>query len=150
MSSGLESLTLVRSSLHEAVKNLPARNPRQVKTFVNLWRFYMVLEYKLGVTTTSLTQTQQHSAEMARVVEMMVRWPWLLDMLGKRYLLGDEPTIVLDWLYTCARESDEIWTEAVESFQMSATDAETVALRELLRRPGGDRQQLIAIAKRYL
>ncbi|WP_117208990.1 P-loop NTPase fold protein [Allorhizocola rhizosphaerae] len=150
MSSGLESLALVRSSLHEAVKNLPARNPRQVKTFVNLWRFYMVLEYKLGVTTTSLTQTQQHSAEMARVVEIMVRWPWLLDMLGKRYLLGDEPSIVLDWFYTCARDSDEVWNETVKSFQMAPDDAETVALRELLRRPGGDRQQLIAIAKRYL
>ncbi len=149
-SGGLESITLVRASLHEAVKNLPARNPRQVKTFVNLWRFYMVLEYKLGVTTTSLTQTQQHSAEMARVVEMMVRWPWLLDMLGRRYLLGDEPTIVLDWFYACANDGDEVWDDAVKSFQLAPDDAETVAIRELLRRPGGDRQQLIAIAKRYL
>lgn len=150
LAGGVEAIPAVRAALHEAVRNLPARNPRQVKTFINLWRFYMVLEYQLGVTTTSLTGTQQHSAEMARIVEIMVRWPWLLDMLGKRYIASGEPTIVLDHLYGAAADTDEVWTTAVESFYLSAIDADTVALREVFLRPGTDRKQLIAIATRYL
>jgi hypothetical protein len=60
------------------------RDARQTKAFINLWRFYMVLDYELGYMTTSITATRVHSAEMARLVEIMVRWPWLLDALGAR------------------------------------------------------------------
>ena len=34
----MEDIPVVRDALHEAAQNLPGRNPRQIKAFLNLWR----------------------------------------------------------------------------------------------------------------
>jgi hypothetical protein len=145
----MEDIPVVRDALHEAVQNLPGRNPRQIKAFVNLWRFYMALEHQLGVTTSSLSGTQVHSAELARLVEIMVRWPWLLDPLGARRSYGGRPTNLLGILQQAARD-EQGWYEAVEREGIDPNDEDIRGLRELLQRHGTDGDELVAIAARYL
>jgi hypothetical protein len=145
----MEDVPLVRDALTNAVLNLPGRNPRQTKAFINLWRFYMVLDYELGYMTNSITATRVHSAEMARLVEIMVRWPWLLDALGARRPVGSEAKTVLADLMRASGD-DEEWEHVTISAHMDVFDESTVGLRELLQRRGGEPDTLIAIASRYL
>ena len=146
----MEDVPLVRDALTNAVLNLPGRNPRQTKAFINLWRFYMVLDYELGYMTNSITATRVHSAEMARLVEIMVRWPWLLDALGARRPVGssDAKTVLADLMR--ASGDDAEWDRVATSAHMDIFDESTVGLRELLLRRGGEPDTLIAIASRYL
>ena len=146
----MEDVPLVRDALTNAVLNLPGRNPRQTKAFINLWRFYMVLDYELGYMTNSITATRVHSAEMARLVEIMVRWPWLLDALGARRPVGssDAKTVLADLMR--ASGDDAEWDRVATSAHMDVVDESTVGLRELLLRRGGEPDTLIAIASRYL
>ena len=146
----MEDVPLVRDALTNAVLNLPGRNPRQTKAFINLWRFYMVLDYELGYMTNSITATRVHSAEMARLVEIMVRWPWLLDALGARRPVGssDAKTVLADLMR--ASGDDAEWERVTISAHMDVFDESTVGLRELLLRRGGEPDTLIAIASRYL
>jgi len=104
----MEDVPLVRDALTNAVLNLPGRNPRQTKAFINLWRFYMVLDYELGYMTNSITATRVHSAEMARLVEIMVRWPWLLDALGARRPVGSDAKTVLADLMRVVEPTEEL------------------------------------------
>jgi hypothetical protein len=145
----MEDVPLVRDALTNAVLNLPGRNPRQTKAFINLWRFYMVLDYELGYMTNSITATRVHSAEMARLVEIMVRWPWLLDALGARRPVGSDAKTVLADLMRASGD-DEEWERVTISARMDVFDESTVGLRELLLRRGGEPDTLIAIASRYL
>ena len=145
----MEDVPLVRDALTNAVLNLPGRNPRQTKAFINLWRFYMVLDYELGYMTNSITATRVHSAEMARLVEIMVRWPWLLDALGARRPMGSDAKTVLADLMRASGD-DEEWERVTISAHMDVFDESTVGLRELLLRRGGEPDTLIAIASRYL
>jgi len=145
----MEDVPLVRDALTNAVLNLPGRNPRQTKAFINLWRFYMVLDYELGYMTNSITATRVHSAEMARLVEIMVRWPWLLDALGARRPVGSDAKTVLADLMRASGDDAE-WDRVATSAHMDVFDESTVGLRELLLRRGGEPDTLIAIASRYL
>jgi hypothetical protein len=145
----MEDVPLVRDALTNAVLNLPGRNPRQTKAFINLWRFYMVLDYELGYMTNSITATRVHSAEMARLVEIMVRWPWLLDALGARRPVGSEAKTVLADLMRASGDDTE-WDRVATTAHMDVFDESTVGLRELLLRRGGEPDTLIAIASRYL
>jgi hypothetical protein len=145
----MEDVPLVRDALTNAVLNLPGRNPRQTKAFINLWRFYMVLDYELGYMTNSITATRVHSAEMARLVEIMVRWPWLLDALGARRPVGSEAKTVLADLMRASGDDTE-WERVTIAAHMDVFDESTVGLRELLLRRGGEPDTLIAIASRYL
>ena len=149
LTSRMEDVPLVRDALTNAVLNLPGRNPRQTKAFINLWRFYMVLDYELGYMTNSITATRVHSAEMARLVEIMVRWPWLLDALGARRPVGSDAKTVLADLMRASGD-DEEWNRVATSAHMDVIDESTVGLRELLQRRGGEPDTLIAIASRYL
>lgn len=145
----MEDVPLVRDALTNAVLNLPGRNPRQTKAFINLWRFYMVLDYELGYMTNSITATRVHSAEMARLIEIMVRWPWLLDALGARRPVGSDAKTVLADLMRASGDDTE-WERVAIAAHMDVFDESTVGLRELLLRRGGEPDTLIAIASRYL
>lgn len=145
----MEDVPLVRDALTNAVLNLPNRNPRQTKAFINLWRFYMVLDFELGYMTNSITATRVHCAEMARLVEIMVRWPWLLDALGARRPVGsDVKTVLAELVRACYDDAE--WARVAKSARMDITDESTAGLRELLQRRGGEPDTLVAIASRYL
>jgi len=146
----LERLPPVRLALRTAVLNLPQRNPRQTKAFLNLWRFYMVLDYRTGHLSSSISAVERHSIEMARFVELMVRWPWLLDTLGA--MRGEESasarTTLADLLDASA--DDERWIQAVRAAGLRPDDLTIRGLRTLFRRQGTDREVFALIAVRYL
>jgi WD40 repeat protein len=146
----LESLLPVRRALRTAVLALPARNPRQTKAFVNLWRFYMVLDYRTGYLSSSLSVIERHSIEMARFIEVMVRWPWLLDALGAQR--GEDAatrrTILAELLDACT--DNDRWRTAVMVAGLDPDDPAMMGLRNLFRRPGTDSDAFASIAVRYL
>lgn len=146
----LEQLPEVRLALKEAVRKLPHRNPRQIKAFVNLWRFYMVLDDRTGQLSTSRKVVERHSVEMARFVEMMIRWPWLLDTLTS--MRGEEnvssPTVLANLIDRSA--DDRHWAEVITAAGMDPADPTIIGLRALFRRPGMARDAFALIAARYL
>lgn len=146
----LEQLPEVRRALSDAVTRLPQRNPRQTKAFLNLWRFYMVLDDRSNQLSTSSSAVERYSIEMARFVEMMVRWPWLLDMLGtwrsEESLAA--PNTLADLIERSA--DDAAWTHAVTEAGLDATDPTIVGLRKLFHQKDMDREVFARIAVRYL
>lgn len=145
----LESLPQVRDALRTAVLSLPGRNPRQTKAFVNLWRFYMVLDHQMGLFNPSVLALEQHCIEMARLVELMVRWPFLLDPLGEQAADGAiDNAINLDRLLDACDRDD--WPVVAGRARMDHEDIAIRGLRELLRKALPRRQVFTDIARRYL
>jgi hypothetical protein len=145
----LEALPQVRDALRAAVLSLPGRNPRQTKAFVNLWRFYMVLDHQMGLFNPSVLALEQHSIEMARLVELMVRWPFLLDPLGEQASDGAiDGAINLDRLLDACDRDD--WAAVAKRARMDHEDIAIQGLRELLRKALPHRQVFTDIARRYL
>ena len=146
----LENIDVVRAALHVAALNLPNRNPRQTKTFINLWRFYMVLEHRSGLFSPSRPTLERHSIAMARLVELMLRWPYLLDLLGEP--VAETPgagyshlEVLLDHC-----DDDESWSAICADLGLVEGDRAVRALRELFKRVLSEREQFTTIAKRYL
>jgi WD40 repeat protein len=149
----LEALPPVRDALRAAVLSLPGRNPRQTKAFINLWRFYMVLDHRMGLFSPSLLAIERHSVEMARLVELMVRWPYLLDPLGEQTADGTttDGTTQLDRLLdVCDGDDAEPWATVARNARLDHHDRAVQGLRELLRRAAPNRQVFTSIARRYL
>ncbi len=143
----LEALPPVHDALRAAVLSLPGRNPRQTKAFVNLWRFYMVLDHRMGLFSPSLLAIERHSIEMARLVELMIRWPYLLDPLGE---LSANGSTNLDRLLDVCDADDEQWAAAAGQARMDHHDAAVRGVRDLLRRALPNRSTFTTIARRYL
>ncbi len=148
----LEALPPVRDALRSAVLSLPGRNPRQTKAFVNLWRFYMVLDHRMGLFSPSLLAIERHSIEMARLVELMVRWPYLLDPLGEpAHDAMADGTCNLDRLLdACDADDPDAWPVVARQARLDVDDRATQGLRELLRRALPHRDVFTSIAHRYL
>jgi WD40 repeat protein len=147
----LEALPPVRDALRAAVLSLPGRNPRQTKAFINLWRFYMVLDHRMGLFSPSLLAIERHSIEMARLVELMVRWPYLLDPLGERFSEGATgPRSSLDRLLDICAADDEPWAAGAHQARLDPSDRDVQGLRELLRHALPHREVFSSIAHRYL
>jgi hypothetical protein len=143
----LEALPPVRDALRAAVLSLPGRNPRQTKAFVNLWRFYMVLDHRMGLFSPSLLAIERHSIEMARLVELMIRWPYLLDPLGE--LTADGSTNLDRLLDHCDADDDQ-WAATARQARMDHHDPAVRGVRDLLRRALPNRPVFTTIARRYL
>ncbi|MEJ3747161.1 P-loop NTPase fold protein [Actinomycetes bacterium KLBMP 9797] len=146
----LEALPPVRDALRAAVLSLPGRNPRQTKAFINLWRFYMVLDHRMGLFNPSLLAIERHSIEMARLVELMVRWPYLLDPLGERAEGHIETRNNLDRLLDACVANDDVWAKAARLARLDPADRSVQGLRALLRQARPHRDVFSSIANRYL
>lgn len=146
----LEALPPVRDALRSAVLSLPGRNPRQTKAFINLWRFYMVLDHRMGLFSPSLLAIERHSIEMARLVELMVRWPYLLDPLGEQATGGADTATHLDRLLEVCEDGDEQWASVASRARLDHHDPAVQGLRELLRRANPNSEVFTSIARRYL
>lgn len=146
----LETLPEVQSALRAAVLALPGRNPRQVKAFLNLWRFYMVLDHRRNLVGRFRTGIESHSVEMARFVELLVRWPYLLDMLSDISFGADRvlSTNLERLLAVCGR--DDAWADTTRQLGLQPAAADVESLRALLRRSAPRREVFAGIARRYL
>jgi hypothetical protein len=146
----LESLPEVHNAIRVALLSLPARNPRQTKAFINLWRFYMVLDHRTGQFSPNLAAIERHAIEMTRLVELMIGWPYLLDMLGGLAITADFSSASnLDVLLD-AHADDERWNRTARSLHLDPADSTVYALRQLLFRASPTREEFDSLARRYL
>jgi hypothetical protein len=109
----------------------------------------MVLDHQMGLFNPSVLALEQHSIEMARLVELMVRWPFLLDPLGEQAIDGAvDGAINLDRLLDACDRDD--WPAVAGRARMDHEDIAIQGLRELLRQAMPHRQVFTDIARRYL
>lgn len=118
---GLYSDTEARNAIAAGVPGLRSDNPREIKRFINLYRFYTFIAQQdrlKGLDGAS-------PVEVAKLAVMAIRWPSLLGTMGN--ILPDGTT-VLAHLEKVARTSrvpgDVIWRAALEGVGLirSASD----------------------------
>jgi hypothetical protein len=138
----IETIREVSDALRDAMLELPRRNPREMKRFLNLWRFYLGVESRTDQLPTDVDGMVVHGKSVARLVQIMLRWPKYLDRLGE---LHAGRTVLADLL--AAADDPESWRSALHRAGMDSAEAELASLRELLA--SGD-PELAELSKRYL
>jgi hypothetical protein len=139
----VEHIMDVQRELREAALMLPRRSPRQTKSFINLWRFYMSLEYRAGRLPQHFREIAQHGRAMARFVGMVLRFPRLLDAVS-------HPSPATFRRLVASAGDDETWQEVLDGCRLSGLDPSVRELRELLRDPTTSPGLLADIGERYL
>ncbi|MEU9841702.1 P-loop NTPase fold protein [Actinomadura sp. NPDC048032] len=102
--SDLYSDTDAYSALSGVMAVLPSRNPREIKRFVNLFRFYSFIAERqrlLGVAVPSQSQ-------IAKLAAFAIRWPHVVSLLG-----AAGPGHPLVELEKAARDDDDAWRTAL-------------------------------------
>lgn len=87
--TGLYSDTSAAPSIYRGLTWLASKNPREIKRFVNLFRFYYFLAEQRRLQSEPIT-----ADEVAKVAALIIRWPQILG----RLLVGMEKLSVLDRL----------------------------------------------------
>ncbi|OXM65209.1 P-loop NTPase fold protein [Amycolatopsis vastitatis] len=94
-----------------AMDDAKIRNPREIKRFVNLYRFYTFIGHRTNLSTDA-TATPETTA---KIVTLTLRWPHLRNTL--RALSPDETRTVLEVLEQSARaDSGDLtgWYQALQ------------------------------------
>jgi WD40 repeat protein len=138
----IETIRDVSEALRDAMLELPRRNPREMKRFLNLWRFYLGVESRADQLPSDVDGMVVHGKSVARLVQIMLRWPKYLDRLGE---LHAGRTVLADLLV--AADDPEAWRVALRQAGMASAEAELTSLRELL---AGSDPELAELSKRYL
>ena len=138
----VESIPEVSEALRLAMLGLPRRNPREMKRFLNLWRFYLGLESRCGYLSTHVDQLVDHGRSVAVLVEVMLRWPKYLDRLGERRA---DRTVLAD-LLAAATDQDR-WLAALERTGLAGLEGELETLRALLASAD---EEVAELSRRYL
>lgn len=73
----------VRKAIESGILLLGPRNPRQVKRFINLFRFYAFIEAVRAFSSSDDTATADLPA-IAKLAAIAIRWPSLLTALTRR------------------------------------------------------------------
>jgi hypothetical protein len=139
----IESIPEVAQALRESIKRLPRRSPRHIKRFVNLWRFYMTLEYRAGQLSGDIDDVVTRARQVARFVEVALGWPQYLDRLSRA---ADSRSPVRD-LAEVAGEADR-WPAAARRLGLDPESEQVEALRVLLAVVEVD--ALVDLCDRYL
>ena len=93
--------------LRELARELPP-NPREIKRFINLFRFYAFIQYwreDVGLSAPTLDG-------VAKLALLAVRYPHLLSALGAEVARDGEQRSLLSWLETA--QGDVEWTARIE------------------------------------
>jgi hypothetical protein len=120
----------VRNAIQSGIELLGPRNPRQVKRFVNLFRFYAFIETMRSLNATN-GETAAELGDIAKVAALAIRWPSLVSTLTRKVDGHD----MLEALETTASD-DQKWTNAVTSAGLLGKNdpvARMADLRTLLR-----------------
>jgi len=105
-----------------------SRNPRDVKRFVNSFRFY----YFLRSAREARDQAVPSLDQLSRWIVLSLRWPGIIRWLRGRGLVSDESAVRdLALLETAAQRSSSVpeWVEAAQS-AMHLTDQEKAWLSD--------------------
>jgi hypothetical protein len=139
----VESIPEVSELVRLAALGLPRRSPRETKRFLNMWRFYLSIEYRQGRLIGDRAELAVISRTIAQFVEVLLRWPKYLDRLAEQS--GGRP--LLASLTGLAADQDQ-WPDEVRRVGLDPDDANLEALRKLLVLT--DEAQFPVIAERYL
>jgi hypothetical protein len=139
----IESFPEVAQALRESIKRLPRRSPRHIKRFVNLWRFYITLEYRAGQISGDIDDVVNSARQVAGFVEVVLGWPQYLDRLS-RATDGRSPIREL----AEAAGEPERWPLAARKLGLDPAGEQVEALRVLLA--GVEVDVLVDLCDRYL
>jgi hypothetical protein len=91
-----------RDAIIDVIPALNSSNPREIKRFINLFRFYtfIVQQYRLR------GEAAPTGPEIAKLAVLAIRWPHLLNMLGEK--TDDGLSTVLGYLEKQARSDPEV------------------------------------------
>jgi WD40 repeat protein len=123
----IESFPEVAQALRESIKRLPRRSPRHIKRFVNLWRFYITLEFRAGQLSGDIDDVVTRARQVARFVEVVLGWPQYLDRLS-RATDGRSPIREL----AEAAGEQERWPPVARRLGLDPAGEQVEALRVLL------------------
>ncbi|GAA5191530.1 hypothetical protein GCM10023322_49070 [Rugosimonospora acidiphila] len=105
-----------------AVAGRLARNPREIKRFVNVFRFYAVIRQEREAAGLPVPDTL---AEVAKLAVLAVRWPHLRSALGRQVGATERDT-VLSLLEAPIAElpEDAAWADRRKALETVLTDAQ--------------------------
>jgi hypothetical protein len=92
------------------VAELVDGNPRQIKRYVNVFRFYSTLRHSLRVDGTLKPEELPSDKMLAKFVAMSIQWPHAVDCLR---LKRDGKATMLSVLEEQSRKTDGNWEEFV-------------------------------------
>ncbi len=74
----------------EALPNLDSANPREIKRFINLFRFYTFVSQQDRLRGVPAPD----GPEIAKLAVLAIRWPHLLNALGARLPIDGAPSVL--------------------------------------------------------
>ncbi|MBB3732078.1 P-loop NTPase fold protein [Nonomuraea dietziae] len=113
-------------AIEAALPGLDLRNPREVKRYLNVFRFYSFITYRRQLAGAPRTP----DAAVAKLAALTVRWPHLLSTLTSEAHRG---ATVLERLERAALRCDgDAWLRALMEAELAGSGASEKALRQLL------------------
>jgi hypothetical protein len=79
-----------RDAIVEALPNLDSANPREIKRFINLFRFYTFVAQQDRLRGVPAPD----GPEIAKLAVLAIRWPHLLNALGARLPIDGAPSVL--------------------------------------------------------
>ncbi|WP_067176172.1 P-loop NTPase fold protein [Microtetraspora niveoalba] len=94
-------------AIEAALPALSPANPRQLKRYVNVFRFYSFVTYRQSLAGAE----RAGDAAVAKVAALTVRWPHLLSTLAKENGSGETALEVLE--RAASADGTRVWTDAL-------------------------------------
>jgi hypothetical protein len=79
-----------RDAIVDALPNLDSANPREIKRFINLFRFYSFVAQQDRLRGAPAPD----GPEIAKLAVLAIRWPHLLNALGARLPIDGAPSVL--------------------------------------------------------
>ncbi|MGX7826678.1 KAP family P-loop NTPase fold protein [Actinokineospora sp. 24-640] len=112
---------LAYNAIGAALPALGAASPREIKRYVNLFRFYSFI--------VAGRRAEIGADQIAKLSGLAIRWPDLLTTLTREDLLAHLERAAFD---SDTRAGDDAWATAVEDAGLRAAQPRLAALREFL------------------
>ncbi|MEV6860696.1 P-loop NTPase fold protein [Streptosporangium subroseum] len=107
-------------------------NPREIKRYVNVFRFYSFLTYR----RTLAGAASASDGEVAKLAALTIHWPHLLSLLVKE---TGETTVLQELEHAAGTADDQVWERTVRETGLADLDvpgsAHLDSLRDLLSTP---------------
>ncbi|MFD1120434.1 P-loop NTPase fold protein [Sphaerisporangium aureirubrum] len=138
------------AAIRRVLPVLSLTNPRELKRYVNVFRFYCFVTYRRALAGAPRASDD----EVAKLALLTIRWPHLLSLFTRD--LGDlaraeggGPT-VLDSLERAAPAADADWTRALTAAGLAGAGGETVTRWDALRALLAARPSIAPLARDLL
>ncbi len=129
-----DSDPLVQSIVAGEALRLPARNAREIKRLLNLFRFYALIAARRRLLDVESETTHRTTLEtVARLSVLSIRWPFLLGLLARKQEAAAEAAesgpdaedqrgpIQLEELEAAAKKDDKSWQEVMLRLGLATT-----------------------------